>query len=149
MAGAVDIRRTDETVHSWIKSGWLDEPAEHDGTDQAPPGTPGMFRPNLTGVPTRIARRRVVVIHTVLKTATAEDMLALVLEMRAIWDPTVHSFDLVADDGYRGLAVDQTATLSVQFVNVVPQPMMTEHRREYSWEVVSIANPPEWVLDPA
>ena len=148
MAGAVDLRRADGTVHSWIKRGWLDEPADHDGTDQAPPGTPGMFRPNLTGVPTRIARKRVVVIETVLHTATAEDMLPLVLEMRAVWDPTVHSFDLVVADGYRGLAVGQTATLAVQFVNTVPQPQMTEFRRVYTWEVVSIANPPEWVLAP-
>lgn len=146
-ANGIDLRRADGSVWSWIRRGWVDEPAEHRGTDQAPPGRPGRFRP--AGLTTRIADRRVVQVQTVVKATTAAGFLALVQSLKAnVWNPALDPYAVVLGDGYRGLGAGQTATLTAQFVNVIPVAQQTEFWREYSWELESIANPPEWVIAP-
>lgn len=139
---AVDLRRTDGSVWTWIERGWLDEPADHRGEDTPLPGKPGRARGN------RVADRRVIVMRTHLKAATRAAMLALQQEMAALWNPSLDPGALVLADGYRGLGAGQTATLQAAFVNVTPAAAFTEYHREYSVQAECIADPPNWVIAP-
>lgn len=136
-----NLRRSDKSVWAWIVRGWLDEPAIVVGEDDRGTAAEGRERGG------RTKDRRPVILQVQLKAATAEAMLALQVELAALWDSDDVGGNLVALNGYRGLATGQTATLaSTQVVNVIPSASLTETQRQYSVELESIASPPDWQL---
>lgn len=135
---AVDLRRTDGSVHFWIVHGWVDELATVDGEDREV-----ALRHGLDPNP-RLKRIRKVELRGHLEAATWPDMLALQQEMLTTFDPTARG-SLVVGDEYKGLAAGQTATLAdVWPLALTPASSQTEFSRDYTLTMVSIAVPPEW-----
>jgi hypothetical protein len=144
--GGVDIRRSDVKIYFWITRGWLDDIPSVRGVDALVVGTPG----RLTG--NRLADTRRLLLNGQIKGAGATEALAqadfhaLLSSMLTVWDPDGDPENLVVADGYRGLGVGQTATISVRTVNVIPAGEFNGFRRKYSWELECVSDPPAWVI---
>jgi 1-aminocyclopropane-1-carboxylate deaminase/D-cysteine desulfhydrase-like pyridoxal-dependent ACC family enzyme len=136
-----DWRRADHSVWAFIVSGWIGEPATVRAKDSVIERTAGRrYRQRVKDI-------RVVPLTLTLKAATQAGILALQLEIADVLDGTAALGAVVVADGYRGLAAGQTATLSSCYVeNAIIKERVIETRVVYSVQIVSIANPPEWVL---
>ncbi len=136
----VDIRRANGSVYFWLARGWIDDIASVRGVDD--------IIPQASGRDVQPRRKDVLRLELQgqIKAATEADFLALVLEMSAVWDPTLDPGPLVAADGYRGLAIGETATRNARTINVVPGSRQIGTHRLYTWELECVDSPPEWVI---
>jgi hypothetical protein len=141
-ADGIDLRRADGSVHFWIARGWLDDMAVVRGKDTIVSSRPGRTARN------RVKDFRRIMLSGRVQAATPAAFLALILELDDVWTAARAPWNLVAGDEYRGLAAGQTATIAVRTVNLIPAPALTEFGRNYSWELESVANPPEWTIAP-
>lgn len=142
-----DLRRVNGSVYFWIVNGWLDTSAEVRGQDSVVPGLEGRVVRN------RQKDRRVVEIRGQIDgshvTPTGADaaFLALLQELQPLlFDRSADPWPLVAADGYKGLGVGETATISVRTINIVPDATQLSWRRIYSIELECVASPPDWVI---
>lgn len=147
--GGLDLRRSDGSVWLWIARGWLDDPADVRGVDTVIPGKEGRTARDRKRDFRTIELRGQIVGQGATEAAADADYLALVQALNPLFfDLTVAPWALVAGDLYRGLGVGQTATINVRPVNVVPAANQLTWRRAFTFELVSIDSPPEWVIAP-
>lgn len=145
---SVELNRCDEgTIVLDVVDGF-DSEAEVRGTDTVVPGRAGQTRRN------RVKHRRVVQLAGIVKGVGADQeereasYRDLVDELHAIFDPSLNPGALVIHAPY--LIPSGTATLSgTRYLNAIWGPFVARHARRLNVEMVSIASPPDWVVDPS
>lgn len=135
-----ELRRSDKSVRFYITTGWVDVPADIRGTDTIVPGLSGRTRRP------KVRDTRTVILSGMIMHAEPSGLLAIQEELGDLWRADAAPANLVVTGPYLGLDPGETATLLCATVNVAVADSELAFMRRYSWELVSLDTPPEWVF---
>lgn len=145
----LDLQNADRPEDATI---WLDlhnpfEPAEVRGDDLVIPQKPGQ------AVMTRVKHRRVIELRGFVR-GVGDDEASRTVAFReasealmAVIDFTLAPGTLTAFAPYLGLPTGSESSIDARAADAVPGEIVQQSYQKWSIRLVSVSNPPEWVLD--